>query len=42
MSIENVISSAIIRSFSEKLLDHLTLDVAIVGGGRPLLSRRAI
>ena len=33
MSIENVISSAIIRSFSEKLLDHLTLDVAIVGGG---------
>ena len=33
MLIENVISSAIIRSFSEKLLDHLTLDVAIVGGG---------
>ena len=33
MSIENVISSAIIRSFSEKMLDHLTLDVAIVGGG---------
>lgn len=33
MAIENVISAAIIKSFSEKLLSHLTLDVAIVGGG---------
>lgn len=33
MLIENVISSAIVRSFSEKLNHALTLDVAIVGGG---------
>ena len=33
MSIENVISSAIVRSFSEKLLENLVVDVAIVGGG---------
>ncbi len=33
MSIENVISSAIVRSFSDKLLNHLSVDVAIVGGG---------
>ena len=31
--IENTITSAIIRSFSGKLLDHLSLDAAIVGGG---------
>ncbi len=31
--IENVISSAIVRSFHEKFLDHLIVDVAIVGGG---------
>ncbi len=30
---ENLISSAIVRSFSGKLLEHLRLDVAIVGGG---------
>ncbi len=30
---ENLISSAIIRSFSGKFLDNLQLDVAIVGGG---------
>lgn len=33
MSIENVISSAIVRTFSEKFLNHLQVDVAIVGGG---------
>ena len=33
MSIENVITSAIIRSFGDKLLSHLELDAAIVGGG---------
>ena len=33
MAIENVISTAIVRSFSEKLLSGLDLDVAIVGGG---------
>ena len=33
MSIENVISSAIVRSYSEKLLSGLNLDAAIVGGG---------
>ncbi len=33
MAVENIISSAIIRKFSEKLLSGLTLDVAIVGGG---------
>ena len=32
-AIENVISSAIVRSFHEKFLDHLIVDVAIVGGG---------
>ncbi|MDO4629147.1 MAG: sulfide-dependent adenosine diphosphate thiazole synthase [Planctomycetia bacterium] len=30
---ENVISSAIVRTFSDKLLNHLEVDVAIVGGG---------
>ena len=33
MSAENIISSAIISKFSEKLLDGLKLDVALVGGG---------
>lgn len=33
MSIENTISAAIVRSFSEKLLNHLEIDVAIVGAG---------
>ena len=33
MSIENVISAAIVQQFSSKLLDHLVVDVAIVGGG---------
>lgn len=33
MAVENIISSAIVRKFSEKLLSGLTLDVAIVGGG---------
>lgn len=33
MSIENTISTAIVRKFSDKLLDYLNLDVAIVGGG---------
>ena len=33
MSAENIITAAIISKFSEKLLDGLKLDVAIVGGG---------
>ena len=33
MSAENIISTAIISKFSEKLISGLTLDVAIVGGG---------
>ena len=33
MSSENLISSAIVRKFADKLLDGLKLDVAIVGGG---------
>ena len=33
MSVENVISSAIVRAFSRKLLENLQIDVAIVGGG---------
>ena len=33
MSEENIISKAIISSFSDKLIDGLKLDVAIVGGG---------
>ena len=33
MSVENVISSAIVRAFSGKLLENLQIDVAIVGGG---------
>lgn len=33
MPIENTISKAIVNSFSEKLIDHLIVDVAIVGGG---------
>lgn len=32
-AIENVISSAIVRSYTEKLLDHLEVDVAMVGAG---------
>lgn len=32
-AIENVISAAIVRSFNAKFLDHLNVDVAIVGGG---------
>lgn len=32
-TIENIISTAIIQNFSQKLLDHLIVDVAIVGGG---------
>ena len=31
--IENVISNAIVQSFSKKFSDHLVLDAAIVGGG---------
>ena len=33
MSSENLISSAIVRKFADKLLEGLKLDVAIVGGG---------
>ena len=33
VSAENIISTAIISKFSEKLISGLTLDVAIVGGG---------
>ena len=33
MSVENLISSAIVKTFSNKMLDSLKLDVAIVGGG---------
>jgi thiazole biosynthesis enzyme len=33
MSSENIISSAIVRSFCKKLDDYLKLDVALVGGG---------
>ncbi len=33
MSVENIISSAIVRQFSGKLLENLQLDVAIVGAG---------
>lgn len=33
MSLENVISSSIVRQFSQKLIENLTVDVAIVGGG---------
>ncbi len=33
MSAENLISSAIIKSYFEKLSSHLSLDVALVGGG---------
>ena len=33
MSAENIISTAIISKFSEKLINGLTLDVALVGGG---------
>ena len=32
-AIENVISSAIVRSYTEKLLNHLEVDVAMVGDG---------
>ncbi|MBQ9456064.1 MAG: sulfide-dependent adenosine diphosphate thiazole synthase [Thermoguttaceae bacterium] len=32
-AIENVISSAIVRSFTDKLLNHLEVDVAMVGAG---------
>ena len=33
MAIENIISHAIVRAFSDKLTDALNVDVAIVGGG---------
>ena len=33
MSVENIISHAIVRTFSDKLIDALNIDVAIVGGG---------
>lgn len=33
MSLEQVVSSTIVRQFGQKLLDHLVTDVAIVGGG---------
>ncbi len=33
MSSENLISSAIVRKFADKMLENLELDVAIVGGG---------
>jgi thiamine thiazole synthase len=33
VSIENMISSSIVRGFADKLVDSLTLDVALVGGG---------
>lgn len=33
MSVENLISAAIVREFSNKMLQHLTLDVALVGAG---------
>ena len=33
MSAENTISTAIISKFSQKLIDGLKLDVALVGGG---------
>ena len=33
MSAENIISTAIVKSFSEKFISGLKLDVAIVGGG---------
>ena len=32
-AIENVISNAIVQTFSRKFSEHLTVDVAIVGGG---------
>lgn len=38
MSLENVVSSAIVRQFSRKLLDHLAVDVAIVGAGPSALT----
>lgn len=33
MSVENIISHAIVKTFSDKLIDSLNIDVAIVGGG---------
>ncbi|MFA6815599.1 MAG: sulfide-dependent adenosine diphosphate thiazole synthase [Lentisphaeria bacterium] len=33
MSQENLISKAIIANYSQKLIDYLTMDVALVGGG---------
>lgn len=33
MSVENVISRAIVNSFSQKFIDHLKVDVAMVGAG---------
>ena len=35
---ENVVSSAIVRQFGQKLLNHLTVDVAIVGAGPSALT----
>ena len=39
---ENVISRAIIQSYSEKLLDHLEVDAAMVGGGPSALTAARI
>lgn len=33
MSVENLISAAIVETFTQKLLSHLSVDVAMVGGG---------
>ena len=33
MASENIISTAIVQAFSEKLIDHLNVDAAIVGAG---------
>lgn len=38
MLLEDVVSSAIVSSFSRKLLDHLSVDVAIVGAGPSALT----
>ncbi len=39
---ENVISKAIVKSYSEKLLSHLEVDVAMVGGGPSALTAARI
>ena len=33
MSLENVISQAIVSTFSDKLISHLEVDAALVGAG---------